>query len=614
MGTATNVQIQGSVLLQAEISARWKTGSSHEKSMAAARLPPAPPGFLDDEKLEEILIGASGDVSAGGNAEESHDSSGGGMSLGSSARAVGSVVLAATKGDRSFEAVHRGRYLPSGGRDEWQQHRADVLSGDRLKPWVFAKGALYELFPGFVSVWLILIFEGGNHNVAANRNLTPFKKFPLGLGFAIVDMLALAPYVSFVLWLYYRPPGVDVWEVGFTFCFPFMRSLVVGAKYGYYTDLECDAEIGFGGKNYEVEDRMNKKLASNWVCNLHDQLYSVLVEELYETSIRVDCDLAKTSFDVGVPAATAVWAEAKVTLAKALAEAARPGTGFESEKVQKQKWGFHQDLQLKVFGPEKAIKAMVETGKLPASLIAWKCACDCYYVDASAGRKRFFWLMLASMVMSAIAPMCRLLLGRSAFGDTGPEHIVLGLGMLASVLGFFLMLLYVVAPRWDHASRYHAAQFMCDLMGDGIICSPSTQTAETAEEGMTTREDRYELRPRYASGRFQGAPDQPRLLLDMRQSQNVLAWSLVRRSVACAGEFGHSFYLRFQVYSFLLFGGSCVFVTAMTFASKSSGTMGEYDARDRVMTVSCKFGVGMLMVCLNRSQTPLRLCMSCRVW
>ena len=88
-------------------------------------------------------------------------------------------------------------------------------------------------------------------------------------------------------------------------------------------------------------------------------------------------------------------------------------------------------------------------------------------------------------------------------------------------------------------------------------------------------------------GKLEFDRDQLRLLLDMRQSQNILAWSLVRRSVACAGEFGHSFYLRFQVYSFLLFGGACIFVTAMTFASKSSGTMGECDGRNWVMVPSC---------------------------
>ena len=128
-------------------------------------------------------------------------------------------------------------------------------------------------------------------------------------------------------------------------------------------------------------------------------------------------------------------------------------------------------------------------------------------------------------------------------------------------------------------------------MEDGIVvCSPSTPAAatETEEDEGTTMMttsgvtgDRAEVAaslrpPRDALRRYQdqgGAPDQLRLLLDMRQSQNVLAWSLVRRSVACAGEFGHSFYLRFQVYSLLLFGGACVFVTAMTFAAKSRGAM-----------------------------------------
>jgi hypothetical protein len=417
--------------------------------------------------------------------------------------------------------------------------------------------------------------------VAANRNLTPFKKFPLGLGTMIGDVLLLAPYASFALWLYYRPPGVDVWEVGFTFCFPVMRALVVAAKYGYYTDAECAVDTGFGGKNYEVEDRMNKKLASNWVCNLHDQLYSVMLEELYETSVRVDCDLSQASFDVGAPAAVAVWAEAKATLATALEQASKTGPGFASEKVERQKWGHHQDLQLKVFGPAAVVEATVQKGQLPASLMAWKCACDCYYVDPRSGRRRFFGLLLTSLAMSSIAPVCRLLLGRSAFGDTGPEKAVLGLGMWGSGAGFFLMLLYVVAPRWDHASRYRAAQFMCDLMGDGVsvkAASPSAPAAEAdeAEDAMASGDaGRAEAarRPRDASSSWQGPPAEVRLLLDMRNAQNVLAWSLVRRSVACAGEFGHSFYLRFQVYSFLLFGGSCAFVGAMTFTSKSGGTM-----------------------------------------
>eukprot|EP01050_Picozoa_sp_SAG11_P006813 SAG11_NODE_545_length_8621_cov_25.321521_3_plen_410_part_00 len=303
--------------------------------------------------------------------------------------------------------------------------------------------------------------------------------------------------------------------------------------------------------SYQVEDRMNKKLASNWVCNLHDQLYSVLLEELYEASIRVDCDLSKASFDVGVPIATAIWAESKVTLAKALEQAAKPGMGFESQKVERQKWGHHRDLQVKVFGPQAAIEEEVQKGQMPASLMAWKCACDCYYISPKSGPQRFFSLALVSLLMASIAPLCRLSLGRSAFGDTGAENAVLGLGAWGSGAGFFLMLFYVVAPSWDFKARYRAAQFMCDLMGEGVSLNPPTPAAET-ETAPETASLGLEVRaagdrtPPDASRRWQGAPQKLQLLLDMRQSENVLAWSLVRRSVACAGEFGHSFYLRFQ--------------------------------------------------------------------
>ena len=187
--------MQAEILLPAWLRARGVCN----KMMAGPPLP----GSLD-EAQEEISVLVRGERAGLAAAP---------ASPGSSLRTAGAaVMLAMTKGDRSFEAVHRGRYLPDQARDEWQRHRADALSGDRLKPWTFAKASLYELFPGFISVWLILALEGGNHSVAANRNLTPFKKFPLGIGTAFGDLLLLAaPYASFVLWLYYRRL---VWTLG----------------------------------------------------------------------------------------------------------------------------------------------------------------------------------------------------------------------------------------------------------------------------------------------------------------------------------------------------------------------------------------------------------------
>ena len=57
--------------------------------------------------------------------------------------------------------------------------------------------------------------------------------------------------------------------------------------------------------------------------------------------------------------------------------------------------------------------------------------------------------------------------------------------------------------------------------------------------------DRSE-RPRLGTNRLASSS---RILLDMRRVDNVLAWSLVRRVCACEGEFGHAFYMRFQIYS-----------------------------------------------------------------
>ena len=90
---------------------------------------PLPPGFLEDEKLDEMesMIGGALDDGGGGDVPRM---SGGGIHSknpplsSSSVRTVGAAVLATAKGDRSFEAVHRGRYVPDVARDEWQQHRA----------------------------------------------------------------------------------------------------------------------------------------------------------------------------------------------------------------------------------------------------------------------------------------------------------------------------------------------------------------------------------------------------------------------------------------------------------------------------------------------------------
>jgi hypothetical protein len=99
-------------------------------------------------------------------------------------------------------------------------------------------------------------------------------------------------------------------------------------------------------------------------------------------------------------------------------------------------------------------------------------------------------------------------------------------------LGFFPLALLT----FDYINRYHAVQFMCSLMDEGVDLTPPAPANDGDEKTTVGDDDANGSARRYVADE-----DRRALILDMRQSQNVLAWSLVRRYVACSGEFGHSF-------------------------------------------------------------------------
>eukprot|EP01046_Picozoa_sp_COSAG06_P051012 COSAG06_NODE_8225_length_2232_cov_1.493671_1_plen_645_part_00 len=582
--------------------------SQHQQPLPP--LQPQPPG---------LIVAGGADEDAGGG---THSSALAGDQH-TSFRAAGQAVLASGKmaqfhGDRAFEAVHRGRYLRPEDRQLWSRDRDDAFSSDNFKPTVFAKSALYELFPAYVAVWIILIIERGNHTLAQNRMLSPFlATYWKGNGrtppaFPFDVFIQPCPYVSFALWLWYRPESIDGWEVGFTLAMHIMRALVIGSKYAYYNDLDLGRDVGESTEGYRVEMRMMRKLASNWVCNAPDVLNSVLLEELYESCLRIDCDLAKAHFVVEPALAEAMWAEAQQSLDKACEEALVVDPNEGDTKAAAPKWGHSQELRDRVFGDEVRVAQLVAQGKLPASVVAWRCIQDCYYIAKDPGMKRMFNTMKLSFVMVWIAPLTRVYLGQSAFGETGVEKVILATGFVATFQSFWLVLLYVVLPSYDYWNRYRACGFMSQLMDHGIIIN---QPAAAAAAAAAVRSENFDLEeggdqfdsdddegggggggdasiaslmdgggpakqqhvalppPRFERERVKSrrwAPES-RLLLDMRKSQNVLAWSLVRRSVGCAGVYGHGFYARFQVYSLLLFAGSLLFTAAYTYSAKEVG-------------------------------------------
>jgi hypothetical protein len=133
--------------------------------------------------------------------------------------------------------------------------------------------------------------------------------------------------------------------------------------------METNADVGMNSKNYEVEQRMAKKLVANWVCNRLDALNSVLLEELYEVSIRADSDLSKACFNVPPELAKAAWVEARRSLAKACEEANRVGPAYEESELKRQKWGRGQELVRKCIGNTAEIEESVRNIDIPPSMI-----------------------------------------------------------------------------------------------------------------------------------------------------------------------------------------------------------------------------------------------------
>ena len=191
---------------------------------------------------------------------------------------------------------------------------------------------------------------------------------------------------------------------------------------------------------------------------------------------------------------------------------------------------------------------LVADGLLPASVVAWKACAQCYYADQSWGNALFGRLFLLSFVFAFIPALSRVALGRSSFGDDGVEKAILALSFLGAGSGFQLMLAYTVLPSFDYYNRLAAAQFCCDLMDQGVAISPPpAETTEDEPDAASTvpkahagTEDESGERDRQQSRRYAPSTEAPRLILDMRKSANVLAWSLVRRSVT-SGDFALSF-------------------------------------------------------------------------
>ena len=140
---------------------------------------------------------------------------------------------------------------------------------------------------------------------------------------------------------------------------------------------------------------------------------------------------------------------------------------------------------------EQLLRA-ASAGRVPASVVAWKCAVDSFYVTKEQGAGRFKLVGALALFSCWIPPLLRLVLGLPMFGTSGVEKATLALALFAGCLGFMMIMIYVVLPSFDFASRHEATRFMVGASGPccvkpdqkGVPCLQLLQTTRARLESV----------------------------------------------------------------------------------------------------------------------------------
>eukprot|EP00928_Gymnodinium_smaydae_P042165 TRINITY_DN28434_c0_g1_i1.p1 TRINITY_DN28434_c0_g1~~TRINITY_DN28434_c0_g1_i1.p1 ORF type:complete len:886 (-),score=135.75 TRINITY_DN28434_c0_g1_i1:225-2882(-) len=488
----------------------------------------------EDAKATEIIATTHeehGEVASKGTSKE----------IDSSDRAVG--LYFATK-------YHELRLAAQGKRFQstWALRQAEVLSERDFKLIEFLKSFMYEVLPVAISVVLVAWIDG--LGAARARGFWPYFFAGMVFDIMIIGMCWVTLCLTFY-WTYVGVlDGVNVFDSVSIILFAIVRAATVAVKYATYGEGErSNAGVegrGIGGDVYVKTNRLFNRTMGGAIMNFAGMQHTLLLENVYASSLAWDCDLSCATIRMTPAAASKTWKEVRKHLAVVAAnsEKMRVKMGAEASGVAPEDVRLEHIVSFSAYSAihgkdsrassegvgepslvvdlfdmdEASIEELVSKGELPAAAYALLCAYSCHSVKPNKGRFAFASMMMFSAMLAWMPALLNwLVFDRPPLGSTWQSTVVLSLQPLCFTTTFLLTLYYVWAPCY-----FYFCQVKVDAFLNKSVAGCSVSTG-------------------------------PNPYIDLSIPQNVIAWGAVWRMMH-GPSFHPTFQLRSNMYLVISFG------------------------------------------------------------
>ncbi len=184
--------------------------------------------------------------------------------------------------------------------DNSKRHlREEALSELKFKPGIFFRTILYEMFLMPISTLLCILLE--NKHSSKNRHIGA-TKLPCCGKYWFLGTFYYFGYIGMVLgFVYVSDDSATAIYTSLTLVILLVsRAVTLGAKYGFYGNLDIYGEHGLMSFSYTYSMRINQKLLSIFFF-FGSIILTIIahVEEIYATSLRLDIDLSQIEVKVG---------------------------------------------------------------------------------------------------------------------------------------------------------------------------------------------------------------------------------------------------------------------------------------------------------------------------